>query len=52
MLAYGAGGINGWATVCGALNGAAAAFQLLSPKPETLIDTLFAWYEGESLPNF
>ena len=52
MLAYGAGGINGWATVCGALNGAAAAFQLLSPKPEPLIDTLFAWYEGESLPNF
>ncbi len=52
MFTYGAGGINGWATVCGALNGAAAAFQLLSPKPEPLIDTLFNWYETEPLPNF
>ena len=52
MFAYGAGGINGWATICGALNGAAAAFQLLSPKPEPLIDTLFNWYEIEQLPNF
>jgi hypothetical protein len=52
MFTYGAGGINGWATVCGALNGAAAAFQLFSAKPEPLIDTLFAWYESEPLPNF
>jgi hypothetical protein len=52
MFVYGAGGINGWATVCGALNGSAATFQLLSPKPEPLIDALFAWYESEALPNF
>ncbi len=52
MFKYGAGGINGWATVCGSLNGAAAAFQLLSPKPEALIDALFEWYEREALPNF
>jgi hypothetical protein len=52
MFTYGAGGINGWGTICGALNGAAAAFQLLSPKPEPLIDTLFNWYETEPLPNF
>lgn len=51
MMTYGAGGINGWATICGCLNGAAAAFQLLSPKPEPLIDALFAWYEREQLPN-
>jgi putative redox-active protein with C_GCAxxG_C_C motif len=52
MFAYGAGGINGWATVCGALNGAAAALQIFSSKPEPLIDALFAWYESEPLPNF
>ena len=52
MFAYGAGGINGWATICGALNGAAAAFQLLSSKPEPLIDTLFNWYETARLPDF
>ena len=39
------------ATICGALNGAAAAIQLLSPKPEALIDALFEWYEHEPLPN-
>jgi len=52
MFAYGAGGINGWATICGALNGAAAAFQLFSSKPEPLIDTLFNWYETAQLPDF
>ncbi|MGI9102048.1 MAG: C-GCAxxG-C-C family (seleno)protein [Terriglobales bacterium] len=51
MFTYGAGGINGWATICGALNGAAAAFQLLSPKPEPLMDTLFNWYEMAPLPD-
>lgn len=51
MLAYGAGGVQGWGTLCGALNGSAAAFQLLSPKPEPLVDALFSWYEREALPN-
>jgi hypothetical protein len=52
MFVYGAGGVSGWATLCGALNGSAAAFQLLSPKPDPLIDALFAWYEREALPNY
>jgi hypothetical protein len=52
MFKYGAGGINGWATVCGALNGTAAAFQMLSARPEPLIDALFVWYEVEALPDF
>jgi hypothetical protein len=51
MFRFGAGGINGWGTVCGALSGAAAAFQLFSPAPGPLIDSLFAWYEAEPLPN-
>jgi hypothetical protein len=52
MFIYGAGGVNGWATLCGSLNGAAAAIQVLSPKPEPLIDALYAWYEREALPNY
>jgi Putative redox-active protein (C_GCAxxG_C_C) len=52
LMEYGAGGIAGWGTVCGALSGAAAAFKVLSPKPEPLIDALFAWYETEPLPDY
>ncbi len=52
MFVYGAGGINGWGTVCGSLNGSAAAIQLLSAKPEPVIDALFAWYEREALPDY
>ena len=51
MMKYGGGGINGWATICGAVNGASAAIQLLSPEPEPLINALFEWYEHEPLPN-
>ena len=51
MFKYGGGGIKGWGTVCGTLNGAAAAVQLLSPNPDPLINELFTWYEREQLPN-
>jgi hypothetical protein len=51
LMGYGGEGIKGWGTVCGALNGAAAAFQMLSPKPGPLVDALFGWYEQEPLPN-
>jgi hypothetical protein len=52
MFAYGAGGVAGWGSLCGALNGAAAAFALLSPQPGPLIAALFAWYETQALPDF
>ncbi|MDR3762689.1 MAG: C-GCAxxG-C-C family protein [Acidobacteriota bacterium] len=52
MFKYGAGGVNGWATLCGSLNGSVAAIQLLSPNPNPLIDNLMAWYEVAPLPNF
>jgi hypothetical protein len=51
MFEYGAGGINGWATICGALNGAAAAFKVLSKNPGPLTDELFSWYERAALPD-
>ena len=51
MWVYGAGGIQGWGTICGALNGAAAAFQLFSRQPEPLTDALYSWYEVTPLPD-
>jgi hypothetical protein len=51
-LMYGSGGVGGWATLCGALNGAAMAFQLLSKTPKPLIDALFSWYERAALPDY
>jgi len=52
MFKYGAGGVNGWGTLCGSLNGSLSAIQLLSPDPNPIIDNLMAWYEVEPLPNF
>lgn len=52
MFEFGAGGVNGWGTLCGALNGSVAAVQLLSPQPGPVIDTLMSWYQTEPLPNF
>ena len=51
MFIYGTGGVKGWGTLCGALNGCAAALQLLSRNPGPVIDELFLWYEQTALPN-
>jgi hypothetical protein len=51
MMEYGGGGVGGWGTICGALNGAAAALKLLSPRPQELVDALFVYYEREPLPD-
>lgn len=52
LFVYGAGGVQGWGTLCGALNGCAAAIQMLSTNPEPLVDELFRWYQGAALPDF
>jgi len=55
MMKYGHGGIGGYGTVCGALNGAAALIGLLVPDKKNqdhLIESLFRWYEGSQLPQF
>jgi hypothetical protein len=55
MMKYGAGGVGGWGTLCGALNGAAAAIGLFvadKQRREGLIAELFSWYESESLPKY
>ena len=51
MMVYGGGGVAGWGTLCGTLNGAAAAIQLLSHHPTTLISELYRWHEVTALPN-
>jgi len=55
MFKYGHGGIGGYGTVCGTLNGAAALIGLfVSDKnvQNNLIADLFRWYEQSSLPVF
>ena len=51
MMAYGKGGVASWGSLCGALNGAAAAIQLVSKDPKKLISELYAWSEQTALPN-
>ncbi len=52
LMKYGAGGVAGWGTLCGTLNGAAAAAYLVSGDPEPVIDEVFGWYSAEALPDF
>lgn len=52
MMKYGVGGVAEWATLCGSLNGAAAAIYLLSKDPKPLIDELFGWYQEAKLPDY
>jgi hypothetical protein len=55
MFRYGHGGIGGYGSVCGALNGAAALIGLLITEKsvqDQMINDLFQWYEETSLPVF
>ena len=55
MMKYGHGGIGGYGTVCGSLNGAAALIGLLVPdriNQDYLIESLYQWYEEAQLPQF
>jgi hypothetical protein len=54
MMTYGRGGAVGWGTLCGALNGAAAAISLFvdGDDKSKLINDLFNWYVQAELPLF
>ncbi|MGD8563602.1 MAG: C-GCAxxG-C-C family protein [Desulfarculaceae bacterium] len=54
MMAFGASGVSNWGTLCGSLNGAAAAFGLFwnRNEQEPLVDALFSWYEEVKLPLY
>lgn len=53
MMSYGSGGLKGWGTVCGALNGASAAISLVTDTrtSSALIDELINWYTQTMLPS-
>lgn len=55
MMRYGAGGVVGWGSLCGTVNGSAALISLFVKKEEELkqlIDELFLWYQQTELPLY
>jgi hypothetical protein len=51
---YGGAGVSGWGTLCGALNGMAAAtyFFLDSKSAGPIINDVYGWYGSTSLPDY
>lgn len=57
MMRYGEGGVGGWASICGVVNGAGAVVGLFygdRPKEEreALINEFNSWYEATALPQY
>jgi hypothetical protein len=55
MMKYGHGGVGGFGSICGALNGASAMIGLLIEDgtiQDAMITQLFRWYETTELPEF
>lgn len=55
LFKYGHGGVGGYGSICGALNGAAALIGLLitdNSIRDKMIADVFRWYEKEALPEF
>ncbi len=55
MMRYGAGGVAGWSSLCGAVNSSAALISLFVKKEEDLkqlVDELFLWYQQTELPVY
>lgn len=55
LFKYGHGGVGGYGSVCGTLNGAAALIGLLitdKSVQDKMIADIFRWYEKEPLPAF
>lgn len=54
MMKYGAAGVVGWGTLCGSLNGAAAAIYLLAEEKvaKSIINEVFGWYGTQALPTY
>lgn len=53
IMVYGHGGVAGWGTICGAINGAAALISLVCDKASSdqLINELCGWYTQEAFPT-
>lgn len=55
MFGYGGGGVNGWGTICGALNGILAIVFLICKangySPNNVTDAVMKWYAETALPT-
>ncbi len=53
MAYYGEGGMEGWSSLCGTLNGSSLAINLCSDKATTsaLVNELIGWYTQTALPS-
>jgi len=52
MYHYGAGGVTGWAVLCGALNGAGGAINLAAGKDaKKIVNELMGWYTEFPFPS-
>ncbi len=53
IMVYGHGGVAGWGTICGAVNGAAALISLVCDKAtsDQLVNELCGWYTQELIPT-
>ena len=49
---YGKGGVMGWGTTCGTVNGLAMAAYLVSPKPAPIIDEVINYFQYATLPDY
>ena len=49
---YGKGGVMGWGTTCGTVNGLAMAAYLVSPNPGPIIDELINYFQYANLPDY
>jgi hypothetical protein len=55
MMIYGAGGVGGWGSLCGAVNGSAAlvgVFVKDEDDVKKLVNELFLWYQQTELPRY
>lgn len=51
MFRYGAGGVVGWGTLCGSLNGASAFLNLITDDYGKLVQELVGWYTQFPFPS-
>jgi len=49
---YGKGGVMGWGTTCGTVNGAAMAAYLVSDKPGPIVDEVINYFQYAELPDY
>ena len=55
MMIYGAGGVGGWGSICGAVNGSASLIGLFvkdEDEIKQLVNELFLWYQQTELPVY